>query len=391
MAEYIDDVAELKKLCKSLKGTPALGVDTEFIGEHSYFPKLALIQLAVKEQVWLVDPVVIEDLSPLAEVIADPATTVIMHDAECDAQILHRALNCNIGRLFDTQLAAAFVGLPEKTGLATLIRRLINKRVSKGQQVTNWLKRPLSNKQLEYAAQDVLYLDRIYHILSERLTRTKRGDFFLEEQATHMAKWMAPIDVTQRFKKMFPTSRMTVQRQAGLKQLLTWREHTAMERDVPRRHVLSDEAIMALAQQLPQTNSELKTLRLVSDKARSRYGENIMSICRQLSSLPRDAVSKGSVPTRSNGKRTSSQVPVIKMALEVLATQAGIAPGLIARVGEIEEICRHAAIQAEPPELPSMTGWRGRLVGRKLWKFARGKAALRVGMDRKGPAVLLEE
>ena len=390
MADYIKDQAAFDKICKRLRAVPSLGVDTEFVGERSYYPRLALLQLSSGEDVWLIDPLKINDLKPLCALFENPKTTVLMHDAEIDLQILHRATGASPANLFDTQLAAAFAGMAEKTGLSVLVRRFTGKRLSKGQQVTNWLKRPLSQKQLSYAAEDVKYLDKIYKSLSWKLKHLNRLEIFQEEMAHRAECFTSTVDVLDRFKKLFNHSRMTRRRREALKRLLIWREETAKELDKPRRHIISDETVVAIGDQIPVSINELRSLRLISDRAVKRYGSRILAISSEVADIP-DEREPGAPRKKSNGKRVSSRIPLVKMALEVLASEAGIAPGLIARRDDIESICRASLHSDSPPDIPALSGWRGRLVGEKLWRIARGELSMRVGRDPGGPSVIIVE
>ncbi len=389
MAIYIDNTNDLKSLCDTLSRATFIALDTEFVGDHSYFPTLALIQIAVNGQTYLIDPLAVKALNGLGEALANPDSKIIVHDGGIDIQILKRATGITLTNVFDTQLAAAFCGLGESVGLSTLIRRLTGQRLSKGQQVSDWLKRPLNDKQLKYAAEDVIHLEEAAQTLSKRLNRLKRWRVFEEEMVLRSTQWTQPINIDARFKKILDKPRLSARQRAALRQLIVWREETAVERNIPRRQVMSDEALIAVCEQQPQSRNDLKNLRLVSDKAVKRYGAILTDICQAARNLPDDHLPN---PRRrhSNRERSSSRAPVVKLALEVLATQAGIAPGLVARAEEVEELCRAAAESSRRPDLPSMKGWRGRLVGKKLWDFARGELTLRVGTDPNGPPVLIE-
>ncbi|RJO63848.1 MAG: hypothetical protein C4523_19305 [Myxococcales bacterium] len=389
MITAIDSADALRELCQRLASEPLVAVDTEFVGEHSYYPHLALVQIGVDRDAWLVDPLAAGDLTPLRAVLDSPRTTVLMHDAEIDLQILNRATGARIANLFDTQLAAAFVGLSEAAGLATLVKRVTGKRLAKGQQVTDWLKRPLNEKQRRYAAEDVLYLGQIHRFLSERLTALGRLELFQEEMGQRREHWLLPLDVASRFRKLLESAKLSGGRRQAMEELLRWREKTAQTRNIPRRHVLPDETVLAVALQLPQSVEELQSLRVVSEKAAKRYGDELVALSCALRAAP-EAKEHGEGAPR-NGRRVQARAPLVKLALELIAEQAGIAPGLIARADEIEAICRAASQQASPPDLPSLTGWRGRLVGDRLWRVARGELGLRVGLDPKQPPILFEE
>lgn len=392
MAQYVDTHDALLALVARIRQVPVLALDTEFIGEHSYYPRLALIQLADAETIWLIDPVALPDLRPLGEALSNPDMTVVLHDGETDLGIMTRACGASLPNLFDSQIAAAFVGLPEHVGLHLLVKHVTGRTLAKGQQVTNWLHRPLSAKQLAYAADDVRYLVRVYHWLMERLKQSGRLAWVEEEVARARTRWTRPVDLEERFSRLFAGGRMTRRKHDAIMGLLAWREQTAIARDIPRRHVLPDEAVSSLAETLPQSLAELRGQRMVSDRALKRYGDELVALCTELATHPETRLPSPSAERTRNGCRAKSRIPIVKMALEVLAEEADIAPGLIARTDDIKLLCQQAAQDASPPtQLPCMNGWRYDLVGEKLWRFARGEASLRVGLDPCGPAVLLEK
>lgn len=387
---YVATPDDLAVCVKALKSARLIALDTEFVGEHTYYPALALVQLAARGHIWLVDPVALPDLTPLAAPLSNPKITVIMHDAEIDLQVMARASGATLPHPFDTQLAAAFVGLTENTGLASLVATLLGQHLAKGQQVSDWLKRPLSDKQLQYAAVDVLYLEAIYKLLHRRLARLDRMGPLEEEMATRRERWLAPPDLACKFRGMLEGQNLSVRQHAAVAALLSWRETTAQTRNIPRRHVLHDDTLMLIALGLPASYDELKGFRQVPEKAVKRYGEEILRLCREALALPDE---RRPLPRqrRLDGEGVAARMPFVKMAAEALANEAHIASGLIARAKELEELCRYSRHQATPPDLPALMGWRGELVGKRLWRFARGECALRLGVDPKGPAIVLED
>lgn len=387
---YVDTAETLALCVRELKGARLIGLDTEFVGEHTYHPRLALIQLWARGVVWLIDPLALSDLSPLCAPLSQPKCIIVMHDAEIDTQVVQRATGATLPNPFDSQLAAAFVGLPECSGLATLVATLMGKRLSKGQQVSDWLKRPLSEKQLRYAAEDVLYLDELHRVLSRKLKRLDRVEPFTQELQERRLRWLSPMDLEQKFKGFLDAPNLTERQFTALKNLLIWREKTAQARDVPRRHVLADDSLTLIAMGLPASFEELKGYRQVSERAIKRHGQEIVEIIVQAQQAPAERRPQPR-HKRLSGEGVTARLPFVKMAAEMLAATAQIAPGLIARAKEVEEICRHALRSPAPPDLPSLQGWRGELVGQKLWRFARGEFALRLNADPKGPAVILEE
>ena len=390
MYTYIETPEALEKLVRELADADCIAIDTEFISERSYTPRLALIQLAAKHRVFLVDPVALPDLHALGPVLSSPDRVVVVHNGEVDCRLLYQSAGATLPRLFDTQLAAAFVGLPEGTGLAVLVRHFANARVAKGQQVTDWLRRPLTEAQLGYAANDVRHLERIYQRLHARLVRSRRVGIYEEELAARRQKWEQIGEPNARFKKILASSHMTERRKRALLDLWAWRDGVAEARDLPRQQIMGDDVLTALAEALPKNISDLMGLRLVPEKIKNRHGEAIVSACASALELPDTPLPKEEAPPLDDPK-SSARAKLVKLALEVLAVEVGIAPGLIARAEEAETLSRAAGQGETLPELPCLEGWRGRLVGKKLWDFARGRKSLRLNPERKGPTVLLED
>lgn len=254
----MDDPSGLATVVAALRDESAYGLDTEFHGERSYFPQLALLQCAWPGGVALIDPLAL-DVSPLAEIL-DGDGTMVTHAGDQDLAILERATGTTPTHLFDTQVAAGFVGLGSP-GLADLVRRVTGEKMAKGQQLTDWTRRPLDEKQCQYAAADVEYLLDLYDILRERLEEMRRLDWALDECDELLARDRSPRDPDTAWWKIKGSRRFRGETRRVAQTVAAWRERTAVKRDLPPRFVLSDLALAGIAQRRPRTAKQFLAVR----------------------------------------------------------------------------------------------------------------------------------
>ncbi|MCY4350250.1 MAG: ribonuclease D [Thiotrichales bacterium] len=282
--------AHFAKACRRWAAAGVIGLDTEFIRERTYYPRPALLQVSDAEGALLVDTTAISDHGPLAEVLADPDVVVVMHACGEDLEVLEVMTGTGPRRVFDTQLAAAFAGLGFALGYRALVATLLDINLDKGETRSDWLRRPLSPSQLHYATLDVLYLLPLYRHLSSTLERLKRSAW-VEEEFAHQRRAGAdgsrPEAACLRIRGRGALSPVG---HAVLRRLCAWREREAMTRDKPRRHLLSDEALLALADAATRTGGRLNPGRTMPDPIRRRYGSVVVECIRDaLADGPTDA------------------------------------------------------------------------------------------------------
>ena len=282
--------AHFAKACRRWAAAGVIGLDTEFIRERTYYPRPALLQVSDAEGALLVDTTAISDHGPLAEVLADPDVVVVMHACGEDLEVLEVMTGTGPRRVFDTQLAAAFAGLGFALGYRALVATLLDINLDKGETRSDWLRRPLSPSQLHYATLEVLYLLPLYRHLSSTLERLKRSAW-VEEEFAHQRRAGAdgsrPEAACLRIRGRGALSPVG---HAVLRRLCAWREREAMTRDKPRRHLLSDEALLALADAATRTGGRLNPGRTMPDPIRRRYGSVVVECIRDaLADGPTDA------------------------------------------------------------------------------------------------------
>ena len=257
-AIWIDRDDELPALAQTLQTQAWIGVDTEFLRERTFFPKLCLLQLTAAGQIWLVDTLRISSLDPLMPVLTAPLARKIIHSARQDLEAVYLSTRRVMSPVFDTQIAAGCIGLKPQVGYAELVKTLLDVTIPKGQTRTDWSKRPLTRDQLDYAADDVLYLGDVANHLSLRLQELGREHWALEDCLELEDKQLYEPDPSQAWGRLRGLAQLAPASRGRAKAIAIWREKQARTRDLPRAWILADAAIFATAQgSLPPLNDSL--------------------------------------------------------------------------------------------------------------------------------------
>ncbi|MDG1411484.1 MAG: HRDC domain-containing protein [Acidimicrobiales bacterium] len=363
---FIDTDAGLREALDQLEGEPRYALDTEFHRERTYWPKAALLQLAWPGHLILVDPLEI-DLTPLAELMNSESVGVL-HAASQDLEVLELACGASPRHLFDTQIAAGFLGMSTPS-LAALHERELGVQLPKGNRLTDWLERPLRPAQLDYAAADVERLLEIHDLLSAQLNERGRMPWAEEEFNILLARDRGPRDPLEAWRKIKEARHLKGTALTIARTIAAWRERRAAEIDQPVRFVLSDIAIVAISQSAPNDAESLGKVRGVDrGMAKGVLGEEILR-----------AVHEGSVddwrPPRSNrpkenGKDIRPAVALVAAWVNQLARDEALDPALLATRADVEALVRGD----EDARLAS--GWRGEMAGEPITRLVAGDVAL---------------
>jgi ribonuclease D len=364
---------DLAQACKRLARHDFVAVDTEFMREQTFWPKLCLIQLAGPEEEALVDPLSPGiDLKPFYDLMADDRVVKVFHAARQDLEIIWKQAQLIPHPIFDTQVAAMVCGFGEAVSYVNLVKQVTKKDLDKTSRFTDWSRRPLSPKQLEYALGDVTHLRDIYRHLVTELKSEGRADWLAEEMATLIdpATYEShPEDAWRRLK-------LRVKNRKGLAvliELAAWRERTAQAQDVPRNRILRDEALYDIVNHAPTKTSDLSELRTLSrgfaDSARAK--EIVAAVNRGLTRDPK------TLPPLHTGTPLPADkvalVDLLRVLLKARAARHRVAPRLIADGDDLERI----AVERSP-DVPAMKGWRYDLFGKLAEQVKRGEIALKV-------------
>jgi ribonuclease D len=378
---------ELAAAATAARAHGRIGIDTEFMSEGRYRALLCLVQIAVDDpgndhanpQISLIDSLDDIDVTPIAQLLADPSIEVVLHAGRQDVAILRRAWNTEITNIFDTQLAAGFVGASAQTGYGNLLGAMLGRRVGKTASYTRWDARPLSAEQLSYAAEDVAHLLELADEVGRRLKETGR-ESWAREECRRLESATDERDPNSAWERLPRIGQLDPRARAVAKELAAWRERTAAEEDRPVGSVLADPALVELAKRHPSNLGALEQIRGIHPSGIRRRGAAILDAIAagmKEPSIPRD---------EPRGRSDPEDAPLIVLAESVLrarALEAGLAYELIASRGELEMIVA-AARRGEPePEVRTLEGWRSELVGTDLRDLLAGRKAVSVGSDRR--------
>jgi ribonuclease D len=361
-----------------------LGLDTEFMSEGRYRALLCLVQIAVDDsdapggmRIILIDSLADADVAPLAELLADPATEVVLHAGRQDVAILRRAWSTELTNIFDTQLAAGFTGGSAQAGYGNLIGSVLGHVVGKTASYTRWDARPLTSEQLSYAGEDVAHLLELADELQRRLRDTTRLDWAREE-CRRLESATDERDPETAWERLPRVGQLDPRARAVARELAAWRERTASGEDRPVGSVLADPALVELAKRQPSTSRGLEQIRGIHPSGVRKRGPAILeAIARGLQAppIPREA---------ARGRSEPGDAPLIALAealLRARSLDAGLAYELIASRSELDQIVA-AARRSEPePDVRTLTGWRRELVGADLRELLAGSKAVAVGRD----------
>ncbi|MDB5456102.1 MAG: ribonuclease, partial [Caulobacter sp.] len=354
----ITTTAELAAFCNELKGEPFIAVDTEFMRETTYWPKLCLIQVASPSTEACIDPLADGlDMTPLLDILRDTSVLKVFHAARQDVEIFNN-LGAMPTPLFDTQVAGMAAGFGEQIAYDALVRQMLKVELDKSSRFTDWARRPLSDNQLTYAIADVTHLATLFPMLRARLEAAGRLAWVEEEMKALTDPAFYDVDPEKAWRRLKP--RKTAQKYlAVFRAVAAWRERTAQQRDQPRGRILKDEAIDELATQAPTSLDGLSTLRGVPKGfGGSKFGPDLLAAINAALADPEGYApvleKAGPPPPPSAG----AVVELLKVLLKARAEEAGVASKLIATVSDLEKIAAD-----DEANTPALVGWRREAFG----------------------------
>src|SRR5579871_1716706 len=368
----ITSTADLAAFCARLEGQAFVAVDTEFMRETTYWPKLCLIQAAAPDGAEaIIDPLAEGlDLTPFLEVMRDQAVLKVFHAARQDVEIFN-ILGAMPTPLFDTQIAGMAAGFGEQVAYDALVRKILKVEIDKSHRFTDWARRPLSDAQLRYALADVTHLAQLYPILRARLERAGRLSWVTEEMAAMTDPELYDVQPENAWRRLKPR-RHTAKYLAVFRAVAAWRERTAQQRDQPRGRILKDEAIDELAAQAPTDAEAMNRLRSVPKGfAGSRYGPELVEAIQTALKDPEAYAPKIERAAAPASPAAGAVVELLKVLLKARAEDAGVASKLIATVADLEKIAAD-----DHGDAAALRGWRREAFGEDALRLKRGELAL---------------
>ena len=367
----ITTTAELAAFCDKLKGQPFVAVDTEFMRETTYWPRLCLIQAAAGSAEACIDPMAEGlDLEPFLEILRDETILKVFHAARQDVEIFNN-LKAMPRPLFDTQVAGMAAGFGEQIAYDALVRQMLKIELDKSSRFTDWARRPLADSQLTYALADVTYLAKLYPMLRERLEREGRLAWVTDEMAELTDPALYDVEPENAWKRLRPRKH-TAKYMAVFRGVAAWRERTAQLRDQPRGRILKDDAIDEVATQAPTDAAALDRLRAVPKGfSGSRFGPDMLDAVREALRDPEAYAPVVEKVRQSASPAAGAVVELLKVLLKARAEEAGVASKLIATVSDLEQIAND-----DNAETSALKGWRREAFGEDALRVKRGELAL---------------
>jgi ribonuclease D len=367
---FVDTPETLTALCERLRGSEWLALDTEFIREKTYYPRLCLIQVSNGEVAACVDPLRLEDLDPLLEVLYDGAILKVLHAARQDLEIFLHDYRRLPMPVFDTQPAAALLGHGDQIGYASLVKLLLDLELPKDQSRTDWSQRPLDEQQLRYAFDDVIHLGQLYLHM--------RGHLFDRERLQWLAADFATLADPQTY---YPNPQSMWKRTKGrqvlrgrqlavLQRLAAWRELRARERDLPRKWVLKDEVMVELSRRMPRDLAGLSKIRGLEPGQIRREGKTLIELIAEGAATPHDQWPRDKERPRPLTAHQEAMVDLLSATLHLIADHHQLSPQAIAPRKELEKLVRGE------PDCILLEGWRHSLAGDSLTRVMRGELQL---------------
>ena len=363
-AIWIDRSEELESLARTLEQQPAIGLDTEFLRERTFFPKLCLLQLRAAGQIWCVDTLKVGSLDALMPVLTAPNVRKLIHAARQDMEAIYLTSRQVVSPVFDTQIAAASIGMKPQVGYAELVKTLLDVSIPKGQTRTDWSKRPLTPAQLEYAADDVLYLDAIAMELGGRLQKLGREHWVREDCTELEERRLYEPDPAQAWERLRGIGQLAPEPRARARAIAVWREKLARERDLPRAWILSDAALFSIAQANPATAAALDVVQPMNEKfAATLLDALAIAAAEDLQDL---APVQDARPTPEQ----KALLDTLSRIVDARAAELQLSAEVLAPRGELK------ALAMGRRDTHALTGWRLQEIGSRLLT-ALGESASR--------------
>jgi len=355
----------------SIRSASWIALDTEFIREKSYYPQLCLVQIGVPGRAACIDPFGIDDLEPFYELLYDRSIVKVLHACSQDLEIFVHLQGRVPGPIFDTQLAAPLLGLPEQMGYANFVKERLGLSLDKTQTRTDWSHRPLSDKQLRYAGDDVRYLADIYPTFSRELDELGRLDWLQAEFAPYEQLERYQLDPAQTWKRIRGVEKLRPEALSIVQLLSCWREQLARERDLPRNWIFKDDALIDIARLAPQQTDELTKIRSLPPKSVTRHGQQIFSLVQEGKQRQPDPLPDWKKRAKPSGQE-EALADILHAQLRLLADRYRINSTVLASRKDLV-----ALVQGDEA-VPVLHGWRLEMAGNELLAMYNGERTVSI-------------
>ncbi|MDQ6994719.1 MAG: ribonuclease D [Mariprofundaceae bacterium] len=384
---YIDTLEQLEKAHPNMKQCKVLAVDTEFHRETTYYPEFALLQIYGQGQCWIIDPIVLKDLSLVWDIFCDEQILKVFHAGRQDLEIILKESGYLPSPIFDTQIAAALLGLGQQIGFGNLVQRLLKKVLPKQESFSDWVSRPLREKQIEYAADDVIWLMPIYQSLHDSLEARGRLTWLQEEQAKLCSLETYQETPDKLMWRVKGSNKLKGLALVRLRALAVWREEQSQKRNIPRRRMIADEPLLEIARRDTVTMDVLFSIRGLSQGFVRRFGQDIIVLCKACRDTPESewpSNSKRKHPTEG----TDLRLELLGSLLRLQAKDGDISAAILCHKSDLSELASWGRQCKQPePDVACLHGWRRELVGEQLLRLLRGEISLGINPKTGEPVV----
>jgi ribonuclease D len=366
----ITKTADLDALCQRLVEHPHVAIDTEFMRETTYYSKICLIQLASKDEAATVDPLAEGlDLSPFFDLLQNDNVLKVFHAGRQDLEILVRMTGTLPKPSYDSQIAAMVCGFGDQVGYDKLVKGFLDITIDKGSRFTDWSQRPLSEHQIRYALDDVIYLEQIYPIMSKRIEKAQRSHWLDEEMSVLRDISIYQFEPDNAWQKIKHKGGKpaTLNR---LKHLAAWREREAQRRDVPKTRLIKDDSLVAIANANPSNPQSLGRVRGFPGGSGGKFIPEVMSVLKQAEATPKEDWPQ--LPEPPSVKPSPAVLDLLRVLLKHAANQHGIAPRLIANADDLDRIA------LDDDDVKAMNGWRFDVFGQYAHAVKKGELAVTI-------------
>lgn len=372
MSRFVATPEELDQLVADLAGSELLAIDTEFLREKTYYAKLCLIQINNGDIQAIIDPLALKSLDALVPILTDPACTKVFHAGSQDIGILYHETGVMPAPVFDTQTAAALLGHPLQMGYGPLVKAMCDVKLAKADSYTDWSRRPLTKDQVRYALDDVVYLPEMYRMMTSELEERGRLSWLDEDFATlaDPARYEnVPEEMWRRVKRVSSLSRRQLAIARGV---AAWRESEAMRRDIPRRWVMSDEAVVEIARKAPRDVDRLMEVRELNNRLSMRASREVLAAVKEARELPESELPR--IDRAPHGAHEiDGVVDLMAAVVEIRAKENDVAPPVLASKDDLSRLAR-----GHRDDSALLMGWRYEMVGRELIDLLEGRLVLYV-------------
>ena len=368
---FIDDQSGLNDLCAVLSRAPWFAIDTEFLREKTYYPKLCLLQVATPGHVACIDPLALDDMTLLLDVIFDSSITKVMHAARQDMEIFYHLRGAVPAPVFDTQVAALLLGLPDQVGYGGLVQELLGVKLHKLHSRTDWSQRPLDEAQLQYAADDVIYLAQAYQLIQEKLGESGRLDWLTDDLQALSDPALYAAHPDSAWLRVKGANKLSGDALAVLQALAAWRESKAQTLDRPRGWLLRDDVLLDIARHRPATSVSLGKIRGLHENSVRKHGDELLALVEKAAGtrpapFPRRKLRQRLTPAQD------AAVDVMQAVVRLVGEENRINPAVLANRNQLEQLLLGNT------DVPVLQGWRRQLAGERLQGFLDGKLNVRM-------------